>query len=378
MVDLLQVAQQAIDECRGDRLVATFFSSSHQDWFIQPWYLIAIGKGSGAMASGALSQGSDTLVSGFVAAKQGSNTWFDDDRIDLHYSAHPIPDDSSFIAGEALLAFVGSLPLHARVLFLLSGGASALVEVLPETWTQEAWQQQTKVWLASGRDIQYINAQRKSLSLIKGGKLLDYFSSDAHLLQLVISDVAGDNLDAVGSGLLARQPADKRVERYCLANNRYLLDSLSRQVKHLVVYDEFVVDDVSLLAKKIVEHVQQDTVIVWGGEPVVRLPLEAEKGGRMQHLALLVAWLLRDALFDWSFLAMGSDGSDGETEDAGALVNQNSIPSAIALGWDVLEALNNFAASSVLADINALVYTGDTGTNVNDLMLLSCCNMGKV
>lgn len=330
------------------------------------------------MASGALSQGSDTLVSGFVAAKQGSNTWFDDDRIDLHYSAHPIPDDSSFIAGEALLAFVRSLPLHARVLFLLSGGASALVEVLPETWTQEAWQQQTKVWLASGRDIQYINAQRKSLSLIKGGKLLDYFSSDAHLLQLVISDVAGDNLDAVGSGLLARQPADKRVERYCLANNRYLLDSLSRQVKHLVVYDEFVVDDVSLLAKKIVEHVQQDTVIVWGGEPVVRLPVEAEKGGRMQHLALLVAWLLRDALFDWSFLAMGSDGSDGETEDAGALVNQNSIPSAIALGWDVLEALNNFAASSVLADINALVYTGDTGTNVNDLMLLSCCNMGKV
>jgi hydroxypyruvate reductase len=371
MLNLLQAAQQAIEKCRGDRLVATFFSSS-LDWFTQPWYVIAIGKAAGAMTAGALSQGKTSLVSGLVVAKQGSQLWFNDDRIQVYYSAHPVPDETSFIAGDALVSFVHALPDHARVLFLLSGGASSLVEVLPENWTQDTWQQQTKTWLASGWDIQRINAQRKSWSLIKGGKLLDYFPASASVLQLIISDVAEDNLDVVGSGLIATQPEDKRVERYCLANNRYLLNEISQQVTNLVVHIAYVVDEVSLLAQKIVEQAQPNTVMAWGGEPVVLLPLQAGKGGRMQHLALYVAWLLRNVTFDWSFLAIGSDGSDGATDDAGALVDQNSIQRAISLGWDIEQALNNYAASDVLSDIDALVYTGDTGTNVNDLMLLSC------
>jgi glycerate-2-kinase len=90
----------------------------------------------------------------------------------------------------------------------------------------------------------------------------------------------------------------------------------------------------------------------------------------MQHLALWVAWLLRDNASPWQLLAMGSDGSDGATEDAGALVDQDSIQLALQLGWDVEKTLRDFDAGSLLEDIGALIITGDTGSNVNDMMIL--------
>jgi hydroxypyruvate reductase len=92
----------------------------------------------------------------------------------------------------------------------------------------------------------------------------------------------------------------------------------------------------------------------------------------MQHLALLVAWLLQDSILNWELLAMGSDGSDGATEDAGALVNQDTIRLAEQQGWDVQKTLAVFDSGSLLEDVGALVTTGDTGTNVNDMIILWC------
>jgi hydroxypyruvate reductase len=371
MSNTLQATANAIADCRGDRLVASFFSATeHEAWFAQPWYLIAVGKAAGAMASAAVAMGQQTLEQGFVVGKAGSRRWFDDARV-MHYKAsHPIPDASSFAAGDALVSFVSALPQGARVLFLLSGGASALVEVLSDDMNAAQWQEQTAQWLASGWDIARINAERKSLSCIKGGKLLALFPSQCTLLQLVVSDVQGDDLATIGSGLLAGKIGERQLTTHIVANNHYLLSRLVDYLPTATLMPDFVSASVDDLAAEIVAVMARpSSCSVWGGEPVVVLPEQFGRGGRMQHLALLVAWLLRDAHYPWQFIALGSDGSDGATEDAGAMVNQDTVKQVQQQGWDIEAVLGAFDAGSLLDDVGALITTGDTGTNVNDVMV---------
>jgi hydroxypyruvate reductase len=372
MSNVLQAAARAIASCRGDQLVASFFSTAHQDWFEQPWYLIAVGKAAGAMAAGAVNLGKQSLVAGLVVAKANSQVWFYDDRVTQLEAGHPIPDARSFAAGSALVSFVQDLPENARVLFLLSGGASALVEVLSQEMNAQRWQTQSAQWLASGWDIGRINQERKCLSLIKGGKLLALFAQQSCLLQLAISDVQGDNLATIGSGLLAGEIGQRQLNSYILANNQRLLYTLAESLPNARLMPDFVSVLVEDFAQEIVQAMQPSLYVIWGGEPVVVLPQTVGKGGRMQHLALLVAWLLRDSSLRWQLLAMGSDGSDGASADAGALVNQDTVKLAQQQGWDIVQTLTNFDAGSLLDDVGALITTGDTGTNVNDMVILWC------
>ena len=373
MSDLLRSASQAIASCRGDRLVASFFGrEEYQSWLQSPWYLIAVGKAAGAMAAGAHQFGGDALVAGLVIAKRGSTQWLRDVRVKEHQAGHPVPDASSFDAGDALLDFVVGLPSDARVLFCLSGGASSLVEVLPEDVSRDQWQVMTRQWLASGWDIARVNQERKRLSRIKGGRLLSLFPKQGEILQLAISDVAGDDLASIGSGLLAGDPEQRNLTSAVLANNQRLLSALTITLPNAHVESHFVTKSVEQLAHEIVRSSVQSGCYVWGGEPVVVLPNQVGRGGRMQHLALCVAWLLRDNASAWQLLAMGSDGSDGATEDAGALVDQDSIHLAQQQGWDIENVLHNFDAGRLLEDIGALITTGDTGTNVNDIVIFRC------
>ena len=373
MPNLLHAAVIAIDSCRGDHLVASLFSTEeYRNWFNEPWYCIAIGKASGAMAMGALSLGKETLVSGFVVTKTAAHSWFDDKRIAQYESAHPLSDTRSFAAGDALVAFVRTLPSNARILFLLSGGASALVEVLSDDMSVASWQALTAQWLASGWDIGRINAKRKQLSQIKGGKLLALFPEQCEIVQLVISDVQGDDLATIGSGLLAGNAQKRKLNTHILANNQQLLSTLATKIPNAIIMPHFVCSSVQALAQEILHSVCSARCFIWGGEPVVVLPAHIGRGGRMQHLALLVAWLLQDSILNWELLAMGSDGGDGATEDAGALVNQDTIRLAEQQGWDVQKTLAVFDSGSLLEDVGALVTTGDTGTNVNDMIILWC------
>lgn len=370
----LACLQNALLDCRGDRLVASFFSAPPwADWFEQPWYVIALGKASEAMLEGALSLGSKTLVSGLVVCKHHSDgVVFTDRRLVQMRAAHPIPDETSLQAGQALLTFVQQLPTQARVLFLLSGGASALVEVLPDDWSLARWQAQTQQWLASGWDIQRINQARKSLSLIKGGKLGQAFKPQTALLQLIIADVPSHALASVGSGLLFGDVPDDRITTHCLADNRFLLDRLTAYLPRAQQISTYVDSEVKELAEMMASKAVPGQCFVWGGEPVVTLPANAPIGGRMQHLALAVAWQLRHVTFTWSFIAFASDGDDGNTHEAGAWVNEQSLSQAVQQGWSIEQTLEQANAHALLDDIGALLQTGYTGTNVNDVMMLSC------
>lgn len=373
MSNALAALQKALLHCRGDHLVASFFSDATQStWFEYPWYGIAVGKAAESMLTGALSLGGQRLVAGLIVCKAPCAPLISDSRIQCFAAAHPVPDESSLKAGQALVAFVEQLPQNARVLFLLSGGASSLVEVLPESWDLSRLQNQTQDWLASGWDIQRINQARKALSLIKGGKLLNYFPPSTQILQLMIADVPHQALASVGSGLLFGLSADERVTTYCLADNQQLRHAIKTYLPETQIQSEYVKEDVNKLAEQIVAQARVGTVMVWGGEPVVQLPANAPAGGRMQHLALLVAWKLRDVSFAWQFIALASDGGDGTTAEAGARVNQESILMAQQQGWCVETTLAQANAHALLADIGALLHIGYTGTNVNDVMILSC------
>lgn len=373
MSNALAALHKALLDCRGDHLVASFFSDATQStWFEQPWYAIAVGKAAESMLTGALSLAGQRLVAGLMVCKAPCAPLISDSRIQCFAAAHPVPDESSLKAGQALVAFVEQLPQNARVLFLLSGGASSLVEVLPESWDLSRLQNQTQDWLASGWDIQRINQARKDLSMIKGGKLLTHFSTSSQILQLMIADVPNQDLASVGSGLLFGALDDDRVITHSLADNQRLRQRLTMYLPEAQIQPEYVKVAVNQLAEQIVAQARVGTVMVWGGEPLVELPADPPAGGRMQHLALLVAWKLRDVGFAWQFIALASDGGDGTTAEAGACVNQESILMAQQQGWCVETTLAQANAHALLADIGALLHIGYTGTNVNDVMILSC------
>ncbi|MBP7900755.1 MAG: DUF4147 domain-containing protein [Gammaproteobacteria bacterium] len=373
MSESLAALQKALLDCRGDHLVASFFSDDVQStWFEQTWYAIVLGKAAESMLAGALSLGGHRLAAGLMVCKSPCAPVISDPRIQCISAAHPLPDISSLQAGKALVEFVEQLPAQARVLFLLSGGASSLVEVLPESWDLSRLQAQTHHWLASGWDIQHINQARKDLSSIKGGKLLAHFSDSSQILQLMIADVPNQDLASVGSGLLFGALDDDRVTTHCLADNLRLRQRIGTYLPEAQIQPKYVKEEVSQLAEQIVAQARVGRVMVWGGEPVVQLPADAPVGGRMQHLALLVAWKLREVNFPWQFIALASDGGDGTTAEAGACVNQASISMAQQQGWCVETTLAQANAHALLADVGALIETGYTGTNVNDVMLLCC------
>lgn len=371
---LLGAVMAGVESCRGDRLVAGFFSA-RQQWLQQPWYLVAVGKAAGAMAAGALAVGGGQLVRGLVVGKRGGRCWLADARVRQLAAGHPLPDEDSLLAGAALVGFFRALPGDARVLFLLSGGASALVEVLPAGMSLQDWQQRTQDWLALGWDIQRINAQRKQVSGIKGGKLLQHLPAQARVLQLVISDVAGNDLASIGSGLLVSEQADARVESHLLADNAALRAAVLSGLPAawaVASAEAFWTQPLSELVEEIGRRARPGAVGLWGGEPTLRLPDHPGRGGRAQQLALSVLWALREAAFPWVFVALGSDGTDGPTSDAGACVHWQLVPELERLALDVPAALAACDAGSVLAQLGALVSCGETGTNVNDVMLLWC------
>ncbi|MDX1812824.1 MAG: glycerate-2-kinase family protein, partial [Gammaproteobacteria bacterium] len=200
---LLQVFQSAIAAVQGEGCVSRWLS---KHTIVGPVHLIAIGKAAASMARGALDALPDQIEAGLVITKTGHCQPNLGPHIECLEAAHPVPDDSSLRAGSQLLHFIQAMPLHAQVLVLISGGTSALVEVLPQEISLEDFQRITRWLLAHRFSIDEINYVRKRLSCIKGGRLAHYFA-DRRVTRLLISDVPGDDLTIIGSGLLVPERA---------------------------------------------------------------------------------------------------------------------------------------------------------------------------
>lgn len=379
----------------GERVTADWLRRTDAEG---PFALIALGKAASAMARGAQEVLGKHLLCGLVVTKAGlaDTQGLDTDRIRICEGSHPIPDDRSLAAGQAVLDFVADLSADMPVLVLISGGASALVEVLQPGVELSDLKRVTDWLLANGRPIDEINAVRRRLSRLKGGGLAALLMPRP-VTGLLISDVAGDDPAVIGSGPLSSPlqrnlPADLpdwllnllppesalpvkadpqiRVvatldDALHAAEQAVLAEGLQVQ-RHLSHLD----GNLGAVAAHIAEVLRErpGTIHVWGGETTVVLPPDPGRGGRNQQLALALATNIAGE-HPAVALCAGTDGSDGPTDDAGALVDESTVRRGEIEGLDADDHLTRADAGTFLEQTGDLVTTGPTGTNVTDLVI---------
>lgn len=335
----------------------------------EPCHLVAIGKAADAMLNGAARYLQDNIQSALLITKHGhvSTDRQTLENVQLIEAAHPVPDESSLQAGQSLITYLQHLPENAPVLFLISGGTSSLVEVLEEGWTLERLQEATQELLANGSTISEINAMRRSLSRIKGGKLWQHLG-ERPVTCLLMSDVPGDDPAVIGSGLLFPAPSAD-FDWQIIASNRQMLEAIAGE-SGVTLMPNFLEGAAETVASHCVEHLRNSPpgIYLWGAETTVRLPPNPGRGGRNQHLALAVALQFQpdDNIL---LLAAGTDGTDGVTEDAGALVDAGTLQRGKYENLDPLACLQAADAGTFLDASGDLLHTGPTGTNVMDVII---------
>ncbi len=336
-----------------------------------PVSAVAIGKAAVTMMQGAADALGQRLQRGLVIAPQGAHAETLSARPGMRCltAGHPVPDARSLEAGRALLSFAAETAPGSRVLLLVSGGASALVEVpLPGVELadlQRLYRDATR----AGFDIETLNARRRDLSAIKGGRMPALFRGCA-VEGLMISDVPRDDPAVVGSGLLAAPGCPVTL----VGRLDDALDAIERAAQQRGLSVRRLADrlagEAAAAALRCCHELAAGSadLVIWGGEAVVMLPDRPGRGGRCQHLALAAARGIAGHP-DYVVLAAATDGRDGNSEDAGAIVDGASERRAAAAGFDAATSLAEADSGALLEAIGDLVCTGDTGTNVGDVVL---------
>lgn len=365
-------------------------------------YLVAAGKAAWQMAHTAADCLGSALTAGVVVTKYGHVKGEIPGCI-CHEAGHPVPDEHSFSATQAALDLVQQAGEGDTVLFLLSGGGSALFE--KPLVSGEELQSITGQLLACGADIVEMNTVRKRLSAVKGGRFAR-LCAPAKVYTVVLSDIIGDPLDMIASGPACPDSSTcaqalEVVEKYGLRLSDVAMDCLRREtpkqldnvetcitgsVRQLcsaaaavcreLGYQPIILTDRlcceareagSFLASILKSHegTQQPLAFIAGGETVVHLTGKG-KGGRNQELALAaapgIAGMANAAVF-----SVGSDGTDGPTDAAGGYADGDTQSELAAHGYSVHKVLADNNAHPALQAVNGLLFTGPTGTNVNDV-----------
>lgn len=364
--------------------------------------LVAAGKAAWQMAQAAHQCLGNQIDAGVVVTKYGHVKGPIAD-FSCYEGGHPIPDKNSFRGTQAALDLVAGLTKEDTVLFLLSGGGSALFE--KPLISGEELQEVTNQLLASGADIVEMNTIRKRLSAVKGGRFAQ-LCAPAHVFSVVLSDILGDPLDMIASGPACPDPsscAQARViaDKYALKLSNTVSSLLDQEtpkeldnVESLVVgsvrelcyaaakvcqkigYEPIILTDRlccqakeagSFLASIVKSHADSGKSLAFlaGGETVVKLTGHG-KGGRNQELALAAAEGIA-GLDNALIFSVGSDGTDGPTDAAGGMVDGSTAQKLASQGIRIHRVLDENDAYHALKKIDGLIITGPTGTNVNDI-----------
>jgi glycerate 2-kinase len=365
LLDLFRTAVAAVD---GRRRVRAALSGAR---FPAPVSAFAAGKAAASMMAGARDALGDLLGRGLVVAPDGAvpAALRADAGIRCLEAGHPRPDERSLAAGDALLEFARSIRPGGTVLLLISGGASALVEVpeagvgLPELGALFDRS------LAEGLDIEQLNRERIGLSRIKGGRLPGLFPG-SRIEALLISDVPRDDPAVIASGLVAAPGIAPRLVGSLDDAIEAAVRAAAARGLSAVPGPARLAGDAEAAARRICHElaIAEADLVVHGGETVVRLPARAGRGGRCQHLAVAAARAIAGH-DDYLILAAGTDGRDGASDDAGAIVDAATCGRALDCGIDPAQALENADSGQMLEATGDLIHTGPTGTNVGDLVL---------
>lgn len=361
--------------------------------------LVAVGKAAWQMAKAASDTLGDRINTGIVITKY-AHVMGQLPGILCREAGHPVPDENSFSATREALELVSGLTEQDTVLFLLSGGGSALFE--EPLISGEELQDITGQLLASGANIVQVNTIRKRLSGVKGGRFAQA-CAPAKVFSVVLSDIVGDPLDMIASGPACAdsstcQQALEIAQRYELrlsdrarqlltvetpkkltnvttqitGSVRELCAAAANACRELGYEPTVLTDRLSCEAKEAgpwlagqLKTGSGKRAFIAGGETVVRLT-GTGLGGRNQELALAAAEVLRD-IPDSALFSVGSDGTDGPTDAAGGYVDYKTADALRKKGIDIGEVLRNNDAYHALQAVNGLIFTGPTGTNVNDV-----------
>jgi hydroxypyruvate reductase len=339
-------------------------------------WLAAVGKAAESMALGAHDALAGAIERTLLVTSHAplSPELASLEALEVHLGAHPVPDERSLAAGERLLGWVQSLPPRVQPLFLISGGASSLVEVPEPGVTLHDLEELTRRAFAEGLDIGELNRRRTALSRIKGGRLAAALHGRA-ARALFISDVPGDDPRVIGSGLIGpAADGEDTIERRVVASVEHAVAAVGAAAAAWGLSVQapgprFAGDALWLAARFAHElRLSSAELAVWGGESTVALPPHPGRGVRNQHLALAVARLIAGEA-DLMLLAAGTDGIDGVTEDAGALVDGESCARIALAELDAERCLASADSACALAASGDLVHLGPTGTNVGDLVI---------
>lgn len=366
--------------------------------------LVAIGKAAWQMASAAYEVLREKISRGMVITKHGHSMGRIGNLV-IREAGHPVPDGDAYAATAEALAMTGGLTERDRVLFLISGGGSALFEkpLLPANEMEEL----TRALLACGADITEVNTLRKRFSAVKGGKFARHVSP-AKVFSVILSDVLGDPIDMIASGPaypdsaaaadavaiakkyalplsekaweLLREETPKElpgVETLVTGSVRVLCEAAEEECKALGFETAVLTDTLSCEAKDAGamfaslarEHSGKGKkAFIAGGETVVKLTGNG-LGGRNQEMALAAAMGM-EGLTNVTFFSLGSDGTDGPTDAAGGIVHGRTAEIMRSRGLDPKAVLENNDAFHGLLAAGGLLFTGPTGTNVNDISVL--------
>lgn len=368
-------------------------------------YVVATGKAAWQMAKAAADILGDKITAGVCCTKY-DHVKGEIPHITCYEGAHPVPDSNSYKATQAALDLVSDLNAEDTVLFLLSGGGSALFEkpLIPE----EEMADVTKQLLASGADIVEMNIIRKRLSSVKGGRFA-LVCEPAKVFSIVLSDILGDPLDMIASGpaypdnstseeayeivkkyglklsdeamrLLGEEtPKElKNVETMITGSVRNLCKAAEEAASSLGYEPIFLTDQLCCQAKeagsflasiaKSYQGSEKSLAFIAGGETVVQITGKG-KGGRNQEIALSAADGI-SGLKETAVFSLGSDGTDGPTDAAGGYADQDTAGKLSKDGISIFQVLRDNDAYTALKKTDGLIFTGATGTNVNDVSVL--------
>ncbi len=368
-------------------------------------YVVAAGKAAWQMAKTAADILGDRMEAG-VAVTKYDHVKGDIPGMKCFEAGHPVPDTNSFAGTQAALQLVEDLREEDTVLFLLSGGGSALFEkpLIPEEELADI----TKQLLACGADIVEINTIRKRISAVKGGKFAK-LCEPARVFSIVLSDILGDPLDMIASGpaypdsttcAQAAAVAEKyqlrlseraremlgqetpkslnNVETVITGSVRDLCKAAADVCRELGYEPEVLTDQLSCEAReagaflgaiaKSHQDSEKSLAFLAGGETVVHLT-GTGMGGRNQELALAAAQGIA-GLSDTAVFSVGSDGTDGPTDAAGGYCDGTTEGVLAAQGMEIYQVLQQNDAYHALEKSGGLIITGATGTNVNDVSVL--------
>ncbi|MEO8414244.1 MAG: glycerate kinase [Ginsengibacter sp.] len=385
-------------------------------------YVIGAGKAGAVMAKEIDDILGDRITEGHVVVKYGHAC--DLKHIEVYEAGHPVPDNNGLLATQQILAIAGKADSNDLIICLISGGGSALLADLPEGGNISDLIITNSLLLKSGADIQEMNAVRKHLSKVKGGQLATA-AYPAVLVSLVLSDVIGDELDTIASGptvpdTTTFEDAIRVLEKYNLLKDipqghlEYLQGGVAgahpetpkpgspvfNDTHNIIIGSNTIALEAAckkavesgLNAFSITTELQGDTMeaahrlvetaikyqkdpsvkkpccLLFGGETTLRVT-GSGIGGRNQHMALHAAWLLHDKE-GITFLSAGTDGNDGPTTAAGAVVDTKTREQALLQDLDMNTYLQDFDSFHFFEKAGGHIVTGPTMTNVMDLVVI--------